>query len=58
MTDNESSASLGKRALAILILAVAGWILLKFVINLIAGVATLIVVVAAVFAVLWAIRTL
>ena len=58
MNDTESSASLGKRALAILILAVAGWILLKFVINLIAGVATLIVVVAAVFAVLWAIRTL
>ena len=58
MNETESSASLGKRALAILILAVAGWILLKFVINLIAGVATLIVVVAAVLAVLWAIRTL
>jgi uncharacterized membrane protein YccC len=45
-----------RRALAILVLAIAAWILLKFVIGLITGVATLIVVVVAIFAVFWAVR--
>jgi uncharacterized membrane protein YccC len=49
---------LTRRALAILVLAIAAWILLKFVIGLIAGVATLIVVVVAVLAVLWAVNQL
>lgn len=54
----ETRPSLAKRALAILVLAVAGWILLKFVINVLAGIATLIVIVVAALAVLWAVRTL
>jgi len=46
------------RFLAIVVLAVAAWILLKFAIGLIAGVATLVVVVLAVVAIVWAIRKL
>jgi hypothetical protein len=46
------------RALAIVVLAIAAWILLKVVINVIAGLATAIVVVLAVLAVIWALRTL
>ena len=56
--QGKAGPSLLKRALAIVVLAIAGWILLKFVINVLAGVATLIVIVLAVFAVIWAIRTL
>jgi hypothetical protein len=53
-----SSASLGKRLIALVVLVIAAWILLKWAIGLIMGVATLIVIVLAVFGVLWAIRTL
>jgi hypothetical protein len=54
----ETRPSLAKRGVAILVLAVAGWILLKVVINIIAGVATIIVIAAALVAVVWALRTL
>lgn len=53
-----TSPSFSRRVLAVVVLAVAAWILLKFAIGLITGVATLIVIVAAVFAVFWAVRTL
>jgi hypothetical protein len=53
-----SSASLGKRLVALVVLVIAAWILLKWAIGLIMGVATLIVIVLAVVGVLWAIRTL
>ena len=55
---SETGASLGRRALAVLILVVAAWILLKMVIGLIAGLATTIVAVVAVLAIIWALRTL
>jgi len=58
MNEQESTASLPMRALAILVLVVAGWIVLKVVIGILAGIATAIVVVAAILAVIWAIRTL
>ncbi|WP_372791355.1 hypothetical protein [Paraconexibacter sp.] len=54
----ESVSSLGQRALAILVLAVAAWILLKIVIGVVAGIATTLVVVAAVVAIVWALRVL
>jgi hypothetical protein len=46
------------RLIAILVLGICGWILLKLVIGLIAGVATIIVVVACVVGVLWALSKL
>lgn len=47
-----------KRLLAVVVLVIAGWIVLKWVIGLLTGIATLLVVVLAAVAVMWAIRTL
>ena len=57
-SNPSSGASLGKRALALVILLVAGWLLFKFVIGLVTALATVIVVVLAIVAVIWAIRVL
>ena len=46
------------RLIAILVLGICGWILLKLVIGLIAGLATIIVVVACIVGVLWALSKL
>lgn len=54
----ETRPSLARRAVAILVLAIAGWVVLKFVISLVAGLATAIMLVVAVLAILWAVRTL
>jgi hypothetical protein len=53
-----SGAPLGKRALALLVLLIAAWLLFKFVIGLVTAFATIIVVVLAIAAVIWAIRVL
>jgi len=60
MTTSTSSrgASLGRRAVALLVLLIAAWILFKFVIGLVTAVATVIVIVLAICAVIWAIRVL
>ena len=60
MSSSGSSrgSSLAKRALAIIILAVAAWILLKIVIGIIASVAWIVVAILAVFAIIWALKTL
>lgn len=59
MRSRESSGpSLGARLLAILVLAAAVWILLKVVVGFLASITTLIVVVIAVAAVIWALRVL
>jgi uncharacterized membrane protein YccC len=58
MNEEAAKPSLLKRLLALVILVVAGWILLHFVIGLITGLATIIVIVLAIVAVLWAINTL
>ncbi|HET6505965.1 MAG TPA: hypothetical protein VFG42_04190 [Baekduia sp.] len=58
MNDEAAKPSLLKRLLALVVLVVAAWILLKFVIGLIAGLATVIVIVLAIIAVIWAINTL
>lgn len=58
-TSNPSSgASLGKRAIALVVLLIAAWLLFKFVIGLVTAFATVIVVVLAIAAVIWAIRIL
>ena len=57
-SETERGPGLGARLLAILILGIAVWILLKIVIGIIAGVFWAVVAVAAVIAVIWAWRTL
>jgi hypothetical protein len=56
--EERSSSSLGARVLALLVLAVAAWLLLKVVIGVITGIAWLVAVVIGLFAVAWAVRTL
>jgi hypothetical protein len=51
-------SSLGKRALALVVLLIAAWVIFKVVIGLVTAAATIIVVVLAIFAVIWAIRVL
>jgi hypothetical protein len=58
MTDTDTGSSLLQRVVAILVLAVAAWIILKVVIGVLVGIATTIVVVLAVGAVVWALTKL
>ena len=58
MDETAAKPSLLKRLLALVVLAIAAWILLKFVIGLLAGLATIIVIVLCVVAVVWALRVL
>ena len=57
-SSSTGSSSLGKRAVAFLILLVAAWILFKVVIGVVTALATVIVIVLAIAAVIWAIRVL
>jgi hypothetical protein len=57
-TSTPSGSSLGKRAVAFLVLLVAAWIIFKVVIGFVTAVATVIAVVLAIVAVIWAIRVL
>jgi hypothetical protein len=57
-TSSSSGASLGKRALALVVLLIAAWLLFKFVVGIVTLAATVIVVVLAIVAVIWAIRVL
>jgi hypothetical protein len=56
--DETAKPSILRRLLALVVLAVAAWILLKVVIGLIAGVATIVVIVLCLVAVVWALRVL
>jgi uncharacterized membrane protein YccC len=56
--EAEARPSLVRRALALVVLLIAGWILLKFVIGLITGLATVVIIVLAIVAVFWALKTL
>jgi uncharacterized membrane protein YccC len=58
MDEPAAKPSLLKRLLALVVLAIAAWILLKLVIGIVAGLATFIVVVLAIVAVVWALRVL
>jgi hypothetical protein len=53
-----AAGDLGRRMLAILVLVVAAWILFKIVIGVVTALATTIVVVLAIIAIIWAIRVL
>jgi len=53
-----SGASLGRRALALIVLLVAAWILVKVVVGFVAAMLTVVVIVLAIFALIWAIRVL
>jgi hypothetical protein len=61
---NENAASggffsgLAMKALAVVVLLVAAWILFKVVIGVVAAVAWVVVVVLGIFAVLWALSVL
>jgi hypothetical protein len=57
-TSTSSRPSLGKRAVAALILVLAGWILFKIAIGIVTAVFWAVLAVVAVIAVIWAIRTL
>jgi hypothetical protein len=50
--------SLLTRALAVVVLLVAAWFLLKMVIGFVAWLATVVVVIVAVVAIVWALRVL
>ena len=56
--DEKTGPSFGARILAAVVLAFAAWILFKVIIGIVAGVAWFVVVVVAVIAVIWAVRTL
>ncbi len=51
-------SDIGRKALAIAILLVAAWVLLKLVIGIVASVAWIVVAVLAIAAIVWAIRVL
>jgi hypothetical protein len=55
---SETLSNIGGKALALVILLVAGWILLKVVIGVVTFVAWTVVAVVAVIAVLWAVNRL
>jgi hypothetical protein len=56
--EKEARPSLARRALALAVLLIAGWILLKVVIGLLTGIATIVIIVLAIIAVFWALNTL
>jgi protein-S-isoprenylcysteine O-methyltransferase Ste14 len=57
-TEPTRMQSLGRHALAGLVLLVCAWILLHFVFHIIVVVATVVAVVVAIIGAIWAIRTL
>jgi hypothetical protein len=58
MENEKTGPSFGARIRAAIVLAFAAWILFKVVIGIVAGVAYFLVVVVAIIAVVWAVRTL
>jgi hypothetical protein len=55
---SERASQIGRQALALLVLLVAVWILFKVVLHVVAFLATIIVVVLAIAAIVWAVRVL
>ena len=55
---SESLSNFAGKALAVVVLLVAGWILLKIVIGVVAAVAWVVIAVFAVIAVIWALNKL
>ncbi len=56
--NESSSRPIGRTIVAGLILLVAAWILLHFVIGIVTAIASVLVVVLAIAAVIWALRVL
>jgi hypothetical protein len=56
--NESSSRSLGRTIVAGLILLVAAWLLLHFVIGIVTAIASILVVVLAIVAIVWALRVL
>jgi len=56
--NETSSKPLGRTIVAGLILLVAAWVLLHFVIGIVTAIASILVVVLAIAAVIWALRVL
>lgn len=55
---SEAAGTIGRKLLAAAILVVAAWVLFKLVIGLVSTIAWFLVVVVAVIAIGWAVRTL
>ena len=58
MQEEKAGPSILTRLLALVILVVAAWVLLKIVIGIVAGLSTLIVAVLAIVAIVWAVNRL
>ena len=58
MENEKTGPSFGARVVAVIVLAIAAWILFKVIIGVVATIAWFVVAVVAVIAVIWAIRTL
>jgi hypothetical protein len=56
--NETSSRSLGRTVVAGLVLLVAAWLLLHFVIGIVTAIASVLVVVVAIVALIWALRVL
>jgi hypothetical protein len=56
--SSETGSSLARKGLAALILLIVAWILIKFVIGIVAAVFWIVVVALAIGAVVWALRVL
>ncbi|HEV2974766.1 MAG TPA: hypothetical protein VGX69_07170 [Solirubrobacteraceae bacterium] len=56
--NDSSSRSIGRTVVAGLILLIAAWILLHFVIGIVTAIASVVVVVLAIVAVIWALRVI
>jgi hypothetical protein len=58
MEKEKTGSSLVSKAIAVVILAVAAWIVLKVILSVIAGIAWIVAAVVIVVGVLWAFNTL
>jgi hypothetical protein len=58
MDETTSKSSITSRLIAVVILGVAAWVLLKIVIGVVVAVAWTVAAIVAVIAVFWALRTL
>jgi hypothetical protein len=58
MENEKTGPSFGARVIAVVVLAIAAWILFKVIIGVVAAVAWFVVAVVAIIAVIWAVRTL
>jgi len=55
-SSESSRGSLGTKAIAVLVLIVAAWVLLHFLVHIAAALAGFVVIIVAVVAVVWALR--